>query len=50
MNAIADLKGFEVEYKNTAWDGIFAGLESGTMTPSSRRCHHRRAFGGLCLF
>jgi polar amino acid transport system substrate-binding protein len=29
MNAIADLKGFEVEYKNTAWDGIFAGLESG---------------------
>jgi branched-chain amino acid transport system substrate-binding protein len=29
MNAIAKVMGFEVEYKNTAWDGIFAGLESG---------------------
>ena len=29
MNAIAKAMGFEVEYKNTAWDGIFAGLESG---------------------
>ena len=29
MNAIANAEGFEVEYKNTAWDGIFAGLESG---------------------
>jgi polar amino acid transport system substrate-binding protein len=26
MNAIADAAGFEVEFKNTAWDGIFAGL------------------------
>jgi branched-chain amino acid transport system substrate-binding protein len=29
MDAIAKAMGFEVEYKNTAWDGIFAGLESG---------------------
>ncbi|MBC7256824.1 MAG: basic amino acid ABC transporter substrate-binding protein, partial [Chloroflexi bacterium] len=29
MNAIAKVMGFEVEFKNTAWDGIFAGLESG---------------------
>lgn len=29
MNAIAKAMGFTVEYKNTAWDGIFAGLESG---------------------
>ncbi|MEN6479173.1 MAG: ABC transporter substrate-binding protein [Anaerolineales bacterium] len=29
LNAIADEMGFKVEYKNTAWDGIFAGLESG---------------------
>ncbi len=29
LNAIAELQGFKVEYKNTAWDGIFAGLESG---------------------
>ncbi|MBN1401488.1 MAG: transporter substrate-binding domain-containing protein [Anaerolineae bacterium] len=29
MNAIADVMGLEIEYKNTAWDGIFAGLESG---------------------
>ncbi|MHB1295475.1 MAG: ABC transporter substrate-binding protein [Anaerolineae bacterium] len=29
MNAVATAMGFEVEYKNTAWDGIFAGLESG---------------------
>ena len=29
MNAVAAAMGFEVEYKNTAWDGIFAGLESG---------------------
>lgn len=26
MRAIADAAGFEVEIKNTAWDGIFAGL------------------------
>jgi polar amino acid transport system substrate-binding protein len=26
MNAIAKEGGFEVEFKNTAWDGIFAGL------------------------
>jgi len=29
MNAIAKEAGFTVEWKNTAWDGIFAGLESG---------------------
>ena len=29
MNAIAKLMGLDVEFKNTAWDGIFAGLESG---------------------
>ena len=29
MNAIADEMGFTVEFKNTAWDGIFAGLEAG---------------------
>ncbi len=29
LNAIAAEMGFAVEYKNTAWDGIFAGLESG---------------------
>jgi len=29
MNAIAKAMGLEVEYKNTAWDGIFAGLEAG---------------------
>ncbi len=29
MNAIAKEQGFEVEFRNTAWDGIFAGLESG---------------------
>ena len=28
MNAVAAAMGFKVEYKNTAWDGIFAGLES----------------------
>jgi len=27
MNAAAKAGGFEVEFKNTAWDGIFAGLE-----------------------
>ena len=26
MKAIADAAGFEVEFANTAWDGIFAGL------------------------
>ena len=26
MRAIADAAGFRVEFKNTAWDGIFAGL------------------------
>ncbi len=29
MVAIAERVGLEVEFKNTAWDGIFAGLESG---------------------
>ncbi len=29
MNAIAASQGFQVEFKNTAWDGIFAGLEGG---------------------
>ncbi|MGI6368353.1 MAG: ABC transporter substrate-binding protein [Anaerolineae bacterium] len=29
LNAIAEEMGFQVEWKNTAWDGIFAGLESG---------------------
>jgi polar amino acid transport system substrate-binding protein len=29
MNAIAKAMGLQVEFKNTAWDGIFAGLESG---------------------
>ena len=29
MNAIAKEMDLEVEFKNTAWDGIFAGLESG---------------------
>jgi len=28
MNAAAKAGGFTVEFKNTAWDGIFAGLES----------------------
>lgn len=29
IDAIAKAMGFEVEIKNTAWDGIFAGLETG---------------------
>lgn len=29
MDAIAKAMNLQVEYKNTAWDGIFAGLESG---------------------
>ncbi len=29
MNAAATAGGFKVEFKNTAWDGIFAGLEAG---------------------
>ena len=29
MNAAAKAGGFNVEFKNTAWDGIFAGLEAG---------------------
>jgi len=29
MKAIAAAGGFEIEIKNTAWDGIFAGLASG---------------------
>ena len=29
MNAAAKEAGFTVEFKNTAWDGIFAGLEAG---------------------
>ena len=27
LNAVAKEAGFQVEYKNTAWDGIFGGLE-----------------------
>lgn len=29
MNAIAEAAGFEVEFQNVAWDGIFAGLANG---------------------
>lgn len=29
LNAIAKAGGFEIEIKNTAWDGIFAGLANG---------------------
>lgn len=29
LNAVAKEAGLAVEYKNTAWDGIFAGLEAG---------------------
>jgi polar amino acid transport system substrate-binding protein len=29
MNAAAKAGGFTVQFKNTAWDGIFAGLENG---------------------
>jgi len=29
VNEIAKAQGFEVEFKNTAWDGIFAGLATG---------------------
>lgn len=29
MNAVAKEAGLKVEFKNTAWDGIFAGLDSG---------------------
>ena len=29
MKAAAKAGGFEVEFQNTAWDGIFAGLEAG---------------------
>jgi polar amino acid transport system substrate-binding protein len=29
MNAVAKKAGITVEFKNTAWDGIFAGLDSG---------------------
>jgi len=29
MTAIAEEMGFEFEFKNVAWDGIFAGLEAG---------------------
>jgi len=29
FNAVAKEAGFKVEYKNTAWDGIFAGLPAG---------------------
>jgi polar amino acid transport system substrate-binding protein len=29
MNRIAEEAGFEVEFQNTAWDGIFAGLGAG---------------------
>jgi polar amino acid transport system substrate-binding protein len=29
MKAIAKTSGFQLEFKNTAWDGIFAGLDDG---------------------
>jgi polar amino acid transport system substrate-binding protein len=29
MRAVAEAAGFEVEFQNTAWDGIFAGLANG---------------------
>jgi len=29
MNAVAKEAGFKAEFKNTAWDGIFAGVEAG---------------------
>lgn len=29
MRAIAEAGGFQVEFRNTAWDGIFAGLANG---------------------
>jgi polar amino acid transport system substrate-binding protein len=29
INAIAENQGFEIEFQNVAWDGIFAGLEAG---------------------
>jgi len=29
LNAAAKEGGFKVEFKNTAWDGIFAGLPAG---------------------
>src|SRR5512141_3051405 len=29
LNAVAKEAGFTVEFKNTAWDGIFAGVEAG---------------------
>jgi polar amino acid transport system substrate-binding protein len=29
MNAVSKEAGFKAEYKNTAWDGIFGGLEAG---------------------
>ncbi|HBA86475.1 MAG TPA: basic amino acid ABC transporter substrate-binding protein [Geobacter sp.] len=29
MNAVAKEAGFQVAFKNTAWDGIFAGVEAG---------------------
>lgn len=29
MNAVAKEAGFQVTFKNTAWDGIFAGVEAG---------------------
>jgi len=29
MNAVAKEAGFKVTFKNTAWDGIFAGVEAG---------------------
>jgi polar amino acid transport system substrate-binding protein len=29
MNAVAERGGFEVEFRNVAWDGIFAGLAAG---------------------
>ena len=32
MNAVAKEAEFKVEYKNTAWDGIFGGLGAGNLS------------------
>ena len=41
LNAVAKEAGFKVEFKNTAWDGIFAGLEAASTTRSSLRSPSR---------
>jgi ABC-type amino acid transport substrate-binding protein len=37
MKLVAEAGGFEVEFRNTAWDGIFAGLKNSSTTLSSLR-------------